>query len=106
MARFTPADREQKKNTKKQSGKEHALPKTSPNGGLSGKEKDRLSKLPAVIERLEAEIAKLTEFLSDPKLYETAPEKFAKASEGLTERQEMLEKAEEEWLMLEEKAAE
>ena len=54
--------------------------------------------------RLEAEIAKLTEFLSDPDLFTKEPAKFAKASEALVERQTALAAAEEEWLELEEKA--
>lgn len=73
--------------------------------GLSFTEKHRLEALPAAIERLEAEIARLSEFLSDPELYRTAPAKFEKATEALTERQAALAEAEEEWLMLEEKAA-
>ncbi len=79
---------------------------TAPRKGLSFKEKHRLENLPAEIERLEAEIAKLTEFLSDPALFSSAPEKFEKASAGLVERQQKLAQAEEEWLELEEKAAE
>ncbi|PQV58811.1 ATP-binding cassette subfamily F protein uup [Defluviimonas denitrificans] len=73
--------------------------------GLTFTEKHRLEALPGVIERLEAEIGKLSTFLSDPALFTTAPEKFRKASEGLAERQAALAAAEEEWLMLEEKAA-
>ncbi len=73
-------------------------------GGLTNKERDRLEKLPAEMERLTAEIAKLEEFLADPELFTKSPEKFAKASEGLTERHSMLQDAEEEWLVLEEKA--
>ncbi|MEZ5772278.1 MAG: ATP-binding cassette domain-containing protein [Defluviimonas denitrificans] len=73
--------------------------------GLTFTEKHRLEALPGVIERLEAEIGKLSTFLSDPTLFTTAPEKFRKASEGLAERQAALAAAEEEWLMLEEKAA-
>ncbi|MEM6634805.1 MAG: ABC-F family ATP-binding cassette domain-containing protein [Pseudomonadota bacterium] len=73
--------------------------------GLTFTETHRLEKLPAEIERLEAEIAKLSELLSDPDLYATAPVKFAKASEALTERQKLLAAAEEEWLLLEEKAS-
>ncbi|TRW96299.1 ATP-binding cassette domain-containing protein [Paracoccus sp. M683] len=73
--------------------------------GLSFTEKHRLEALPGIIERLEAEIAKLSEFLADPQLFSTAPAKFQKASEGLAERQGKLAEAEEEWLMLEEKAA-
>ena len=58
-----------------------------------------------MIERLEAEIAKLSEFLSDPELFKSAPAKFEKASHALSERQAALAEAEEEWLTLEEKAA-
>ncbi|MBK4216973.1 ATP-binding cassette domain-containing protein [Paracoccus caeni] len=73
--------------------------------GLSFTEKHRLEQLPAVIARLEAEIAKLGEFLSAPDLYATAPQKFDKATSALAERQAALDAAEEEWLVLEEKAA-
>ena len=73
-------------------------------GGLSFTEKHRLEALPAEIERLEAEIAKLSELLSDPELFTKEPVKFKKATEMLTERQEKLSSAEEEWLLLEEKA--
>ena len=52
---------------------------------------------------MEAEIAKLHEFLAQPDLFATAPAKFAKASDGLTERQTALTAAEEEWLGLAEK---
>ena len=73
--------------------------------GLSFTERHRLDELPAVMERLEAEIGKLSEFLARPDLYSTAPAKFQKATEALAERQAALHSAEEEWLMLEEKAA-
>ncbi|WP_108501276.1 ABC-F family ATP-binding cassette domain-containing protein [Paracoccus indicus] len=76
-----------------------------PREGLTFTEKHRLEELPAVIERLEAEIAKLTEFMSDPELFTKAPAKFEKASLALSERQAALADAEEEWLVLEEKAA-
>ncbi len=72
--------------------------------GLSFTEKHRLEALPDEMARLEAEIAKLTEFLSDPELFTSQPAKFAKASEALVERNTALQNAEEEWLMLEEKA--
>lgn len=68
--------------------------------GLSFTQKHRLEDLPNVIERLEAEIAKLQEFMSDPELFTSEPEKFQKATDGLIERQAMLEAAEEEWLEL------
>lgn len=71
--------------------------------GLTFTEKHRLEALPGVIEKLEAEIAKLTEFLSVPDLFSTAPEKFRKASAGLAERQAALAAAEDEWLLLAER---
>ena len=73
--------------------------------GLSYTEKHRLEKLPTIIERLEAEIAKLEEFMSDPDLYTREPLKFQKATDALMERQNALAAAEEEWLMLEDKAS-
>lgn len=75
------------------------------NAKLSFKEKHRLEELPAVIERLTAEIAKLEEFMSDPNLFTDEPVKFAKASDALVERHSALSDAEEEWLVLEEKAS-
>ena len=72
--------------------------------GLSFTERHRLEALPGIIERLEAEIGKLNAFLSQPDLFQTAPAKFAKASEGLAERQAALAAAEEEWLALAERA--
>jgi ATP-binding cassette subfamily F protein uup len=72
--------------------------------GLSFTEKHRLEALPAEIERLGAEIAKLEELLSDPALFTEQPAKFQKASDALVQRHEKLSDAEEEWLMLEEKA--
>lgn len=75
-----------------------------PRSGLSFTERHRLEELPGVIARLEAEIEKLTQFLSDPHLFQTSPAKFRKATEAMTERQEALSKAEEEWLTLEERA--
>ena len=79
-------------------------PKQSKSTKLSFSEKHRLEELPAVIERLEAEIAKLEEYLSAPDLFSAEPVKFAKASEALIERHSALSDAEEEWITLEEKA--
>ena len=91
--------------TKEAAATTHApAPAPEPDAGLTFTERHRLEALPAVIERLEAEVAKLTEYLSAPDLYARAPVKFAKASEALAERQERLAAAEEEWLTLEEKA--
>ena len=72
--------------------------------GLSFTEKKRLDALPAVIAKLEAEIAKLNDLLATPDLYTSEPVKFRKATEMLTERQSALAAAEEEWLTLAERA--
>lgn len=79
-------------------------PAPASRNGLTFSERHRLEALPAVMERLEAEIGKLSEFLSQPDLFQTAPAKFAKASEGLAERQAALAAAEEEWLDLADRA--
>lgn len=73
--------------------------------GLTFTERHRLEELPGIIEKLEAEIAKLSQLLSDPELFQKAPEKFRRATELLAERQAALSAAEDEWLALEEKAA-
>ncbi|SPH17442.1 ABC transporter ATP-binding protein uup [Defluviimonas aquaemixtae] len=73
--------------------------------GLTFTEKHRLDELPGLIEKLEAEIGKLSDLLSDPDLFAKAPDKFRRASEGLAGRQAALAAAEEEWLALEEKAS-
>jgi ATP-binding cassette subfamily F protein uup len=77
---------------------------TSAEAGLSFVEQHRLEELPAVMERLEAEIAKLVEFMSDPDMFTDHPVKFQKATDALIERQSVLDAAEEEWMALEEKA--
>jgi ATP-binding cassette subfamily F protein uup len=77
----------------------------APKEALSFKEKHRLEALPDEIDRLEKEIAKLEELMADPELFTREPVKFKKATEALVERQEKLAAAEEEWLTLEEKAA-
>jgi ATP-binding cassette subfamily F protein uup len=68
---------------------------------LSYAQQKRLDDLPAEIDRLGAEIAKLEGFLAGPDLFTREPAKFRKASEGLAERQQRLAAAEEEWLELE-----
>jgi len=76
---------------------------TSTDTGLSFVEKHRLEELPAVMERLEAEIAKLVDFMSDPDMFTNEPVKFQKATDALIERQSVLDASEEEWMALEEK---
>lgn len=81
-------------------------PKDAPKKtGLTFTEKHRLEALPGIMEKLEREIGKLHELLSDPDLFTREPVKFAKASQMLVEREAALAAAEEEWLALEEKAA-
>ncbi|MGR3403788.1 ABC-F family ATP-binding cassette domain-containing protein [Paracoccus sp. (in: a-proteobacteria)] len=97
--------------TQPAAGKAQAKPQPAPRtggpvrSGLSFTEKHRLDELPGIIARLEAEIARLSEFLAQPDLYQTAPAKAQKATMALTERQVALNAAEEEWLELEERAA-
>ena len=77
----------------------------APKSGLSFTEKHRLETIPAEMERLEAEIGKLQELMGDPALFTENPVKFQKATDALIERQSKLDAAEEEWMLLEEKAA-
>ncbi|WP_420010542.1 ABC-F family ATP-binding cassette domain-containing protein [Tateyamaria sp.] len=78
--------------------------KPTEKAALSFTEKHRLEALPAEMARLEAEIAKLEELLSDPDLFTAQPVKFQKATDALVARHEKLQAAEEEWLELAEKA--
>ncbi len=79
-------------------------PSAGTSGGLSFTEQHRLEKLPAEMDRITAEIAKLEDFLAQPDLFTAAPVKFQKATEALVERQQNLAAAEEEWLDLAERA--
>ncbi len=94
----------EKKDEKAKTSKSKQKQEAQPKSGLSFSEKHRLEKLPAEIARLEAEIGKLEELMSDPELFTREPVKFQKATDALVERQEKLAAAEEEWLVLEEKA--
>jgi ATP-binding cassette subfamily F protein uup len=93
-----------KKAEKTKAKAEKVKQEKAPAAGLSFTEKHRLEALPSIMERLEAEIAKLEEFMADPELFTREPVKFQKATEALVERQTALAAAEEEWLTLEEKA--
>ncbi len=72
--------------------------------GLTFTERKRLDALPALIEKLEAEIGKVSDLLSDPQMFTKEPVKFRKAGEALSERQAQLAAAEAEWLDLAERA--
>mgnify|MGYP001469624077 CR=1 FL=1 len=71
--------------------------------GYSFVDKHRLEQLPILIDRLEYEIKKLENFLSDATLYLEHPIKFEKASTALIERQTELKSLENEWFVLEDK---
>ena len=72
--------------------------------GLTFTERKKLETLPGMISKLEAEIAKLAELLDAPDLFTREPVKFRKASELMAERQKTMARAEEDWLILAEKA--
>lgn len=72
--------------------------------GLSFTERKRLEDLPALIEKLESEIGKLSTLLADPDLFTRDPVKFRKATEAMTDRQTALAAAETEWLDLADRA--
>ncbi len=78
---------------------------TSEKSGLPFTEKHKLAELPALIDKLTAEISKLETLLADPVLFTQNPVKFQKATDALVERQTALAQAEDDWLTLEEKAA-
>ena len=90
------------KSAPKQGGKPVAASKSK--SGLSFTERHRLEELPAEIDRLTAEIAKLEQLMADPNLFTREPVKFKKASELLVARQTALAEAEDLWLNLSEKA--
>lgn len=97
-------DAPKKESKSKQKASVASKQAAAPQEGLSFTEKHRLDALPGIIERLQAEIAKLEEFMSDPEMFSKEPVKFQKATDALVERHNALSDAEEEWLVLEEKA--
>ncbi len=65
------------------------------------KDRHALETLPARIEALQAEIARLVGVLADPDLYTRHPARFAEATTALAAAQAKLAAAEEQWLTLE-----
>ncbi|MBF9032168.1 ATP-binding cassette domain-containing protein [Rhodobacterales bacterium HKCCE3408] len=100
----TPGRRPEPKPDPQPKPKPEPMPKPAPKPGLSFTDRHRLDALPAEIDRLTAEIGKLEQLLSDPDLFTREPVKFRKATEALSERAARLEAAEEEWLVLAERA--
>jgi ATP-binding cassette subfamily F protein uup len=103
--RGADADAAQGKPVPKKAGPEAPKPARKA-AGLSFTERHRLEALPDEIAKLEAEVGKLAALLSDADLYTRDPAKFARATDLLADRQAALSAAEDEWLRLEEKAAE
>ncbi len=95
--------RERGANAAKAVSKEKKAEKPSQNK-LTFTEKHRLEALPGILEKLSEEISKLENLMSDPDLFTRDPDKFSKASKALTDRQKSMSDAEEEWLLLAEKA--
>jgi ATP-binding cassette subfamily F protein uup len=81
-----------------------APPRVAAAAALSFSERHRLEALPAQIDRLTAEIGKLSGLLAEADLFARDPLRFRKATAALVERQAALAAAEEEWLVLAEKA--
>ncbi|MCB1365747.1 MAG: ABC-F family ATP-binding cassette domain-containing protein [Rhodobacteraceae bacterium] len=100
-----PPDETEKKEKTKSSKAKSKRNSGSGKPDLTFTERHRLDQLPAEIDRLGAEIAKLETLLADPQLYTRDPARFERATAALVERQTKLAASEEEWLMLEEKAA-
>ncbi|MBT6437295.1 MAG: ABC-F family ATP-binding cassette domain-containing protein [Rhodobacteraceae bacterium] len=99
---LAPEESEQKKIVKVKNIN-NLKPKKERLEGLTFTQAHRLKALPENIEKIENEIIKLTELLSDPDLFLEDSKKFSKLSLCLVERQELLSELEDEWLNLEEK---
>ena len=67
-------------------------------GKLSYKDQRDLDRLPAEIERIEAEMAKTEDALHDPDLYTRDPARFAALTEKLTQLRADKDAAEHRWL--------
>ena len=98
-----PSEESEQKKIVKVKNTNNLKPKKERLEGLTFTQAHRLKALPENIEKIENEIIKLTELLSDPDLFLKDSKKFSKLSLCLVERQELLSKLEDEWLNLEEK---
>jgi ATP-binding cassette subfamily F protein uup len=92
------------KKIKKRINNEIATSDKKYKNGLSFTERHRLKELPNLIATLETEIQKLEDYMTDPELFTREPMKFQKATDALVERHSALIDAEEEWVLLEDKA--
>ena len=76
---------------------------TSPEVGLSWKEKRRLERLESEIETMEAQRRDIESTLSDPAFYDNEPERIEPLNRRLNQLQRQIEKLFEEWSALEER---
>ena len=98
-----PSEESEQKKIVKVKNLNNLKPKKERLEGLTFTQAHRLKALPENIEKIENEIIKLTELLSDPGLFLKDSKKFSKLSLCLVEKQELLSELEDEWLNLEEK---
>ena len=91
----------QPKKTEKSATAAPAAGTAKTKGKLSFKDKYALETLPARIDKLTAEVARLQATLADPNLYARNPQAFAEATASLAKCQSELSDAEEQWLELE-----
>ena len=75
-----------------------AEPRPSSGNKLSYKDQRDLDRLPAEIERLQADVAKDEDALSDPDLYSRDPKRFAELTERIARHRADIEAAEVRWL--------
>jgi ABC transport system ATP-binding/permease protein len=79
-------------------------PRSSPGSKLSYKDQRDYDRLPAEIERLQAEVATDESALSDPDLYTRDPERFASLTARMARNRAEIEAAEYRWLEVAEMA--
>ena len=94
-------NQQQTKKTEKAATAAPAAETAKAKGKLSFKDKYALETLPARIDKLTAEVARLQSTLADPNLYARNPQAFAEATAALAKCQSELSDAEEQWLELE-----
>jgi len=92
---------EKPRRTKEPAGSRSAAAAPAARRKLSFKDEHALKALPARMEKLQAEIARLQAALADPSLFARDRATFDKATAGLHEREAALVAAEHEWLELE-----
>ena len=93
--------RSQSSASSKSTGKGSSVSPPARKGKLSFKDKHELETLPKTVEKLSAEIGKLTSKLADPKLFTRDPNQFHASSKKIGELEAQKAVAEERWMELE-----